>query len=49
MDDEEILELVADGELDPSQIDDFNNLNDELQTMVVDGELTMDEALEIDG
>jgi len=49
MDDEEILQLVANGELDPSQIEDFKNLSDELQTMMVDGEIDLEEALEIDG
>jgi len=47
MGDEEILQLVADGELDLSQIDDFSNLSDELQEMVVDGEIELDEALEL--
>jgi hypothetical protein len=47
MDDSEILQLVEDGELDSSQIEDFRNLNEELQQMVVDGEITLDEALEL--
>ena len=47
MDDSEILQLVEDGELDPSQIEDFRNLDEELQQMVVDGEITLDEALEL--
>jgi hypothetical protein len=49
MDDEEILQMVADGELDPSEIDDFKDLSDELQEMVVNGELDLDEAGEITG
>ena len=40
MDDEEILQLVADGELDSSEIDDFKELASELQEMVVSGELS---------
>lgn len=48
MDDEEILQMVADGELDASQIDDFKNLSDELQELVANGELDIDEALELE-
>ena len=47
MDDEEILQLVADEELDPSEIEDFKELDDEVQEMVTDGELEVDDALEI--
>ena len=46
MDDEEILQLVADGELDSSEIDDFKELGSELQEMVVSGELSLDEAMD---
>ena len=49
MDDEEILQMVADGELDPSEIDDFKDLSDDLQEMVASGELTVDEAEELNG
>ena len=47
MPDEEILQLVKDGELDPSEIEDFKELDEEIQEMVVEGELDMDEAIEI--
>ena len=47
MDDEEILQMVADGELDSSEIDDFRDLSDEFQEMVSSGELTLDEAMEL--
>ena len=46
MDDEEILELVASGELDPGDIDDFRELDDDVQEMVVNSEIDMDEARE---
>ena len=49
MDDEEILQLVADGELDPSEIEDFKELDDEIQEMVVSGEIDMEDAMEING
>ena len=48
MDDEETLQLVSDGELDPSEIDDFKELDEEIQEMVIDGEIDMEEALEIE-
>ena len=47
MDDEEILQLVEDGTIDPSEISDFKELNEELQEMVVGGELSLDDALEL--
>ena len=47
MDDEEILQLVTDGELDPSEIEDFKELDNEIQEMVVDGEIDMDDARDI--
>jgi len=49
MDDEDILRMVADGELDASEIDDFKDLSDELQEMVVSGELDLDDAIELNG
>ncbi|MBU1862398.1 MAG: hypothetical protein KKH94_01890 [Candidatus Omnitrophica bacterium] len=48
MDDEEILQMVADGELDASQIEDFKNLDSEIQELVESGDLSVDDALEID-
>lgn len=47
MDDEEILQMVVDGELDASEVDDFKDLNDELQEMVSSGEVTLEEATEL--
>ncbi len=49
MDPEEILQLVADGELDPEDIEDFKELDEHIQERVADGELTMEEAREITG
>lgn len=39
--------MVADGELGPAEIDDFKELDEELQEMVVNGELDLDEAMEL--
>jgi hypothetical protein len=47
MDEEDILQLVADGELDPSEAEDFAELEDEVQDLVLSGELDIDEAMEI--
>lgn len=47
MDDEQILQLVEDGTIDPSEISSFKELNEELQEMVVSGELSLDEATDI--
>lgn len=48
MDDEEILEMVADGELEPDQIGEFKGLSDEVQELVADGSISVDEAFELD-
>ncbi|QQR82988.1 hypothetical protein IPJ72_04140 [Candidatus Peregrinibacteria bacterium] len=47
MDDEEILQMVADGELDSSEIEDFKELSDELQELVSNGDIDIDEAMEL--
>lgn len=47
MGDDEILELVASGDLDPSDIDDFRELDDEIQELVVNGDIDMDDAREL--
>lgn len=47
MDDEEILQMVVDGELDADEVDDFQDLDDEFQDMVRDGEVTLEEAIEL--
>lgn len=49
MDDEEILQMVVDGELDADEVDDFKDLDDEFQDMVSSGEITLDEARELNG
>lgn len=46
MDDEDILEMVAEGELEPDQIEDFRELSDELQELVADGSISIDEAFD---
>lgn len=48
MDDEEILQMVTDGELDASEIEDFKELDDELQELVTSGELDLEDAIELD-
>ena len=47
MDDEEILQMVADGELDSSEIEDFKDLSDEMQELVANGDIDIDEAMEL--
>ena len=44
MDPEEILELVKGGVIEPGDIDDFENLDEMLQELVVSGDLDMDTA-----
>ena len=48
MDDEEILQMVADGELDPSEVEDFQGLSDEIKELVANGEIDLDEAMELE-
>lgn len=47
MDNEDILEMVADGELESDQIEDFTVLSEEAKELVVDGSLTADEAIDL--
>ena len=47
MDDEDSLKLVADGEIEPEDAEDFEELDDEIQQMVLNGDIDMDEAKEI--
>ncbi len=47
MDSDEILELVKEGVIEPDQIEDFENLDDEIQQLVADGDLDMDEAVDL--
>ncbi len=44
MDDEDVLHLVADGEIDPSEIDNFKNLSEGAQELVKDHGVSVDEA-----
>ncbi len=45
MDSDEILELVEEGVIEPEQIEDFKNLDDEIQELVASGDLGVDEAI----
>lgn len=47
MDDEDILEMVADGELEPDQIEVFKELSEEAQELVADGSISVDEAIDL--
>jgi len=49
MDDDEILQLVADGDLEPEDIETFKNMPEELQELVANGELDMDDVRDING
>ena len=44
MDDEEILQLVIDGDLDPNDVEDFKDLDDEIQELIADGEIDMSDV-----
>ncbi len=44
MDPEDILELVKEGVIEPDQIEDFENLDPEIQELVADGDLDMGDA-----
>lgn len=45
MDPEEILELVKEGVIEPDQIEDFENLDPEIQELVAEGDLDINEVL----
>jgi len=47
MDPEEILELVKEGVIEPDQIEDFENLDPEIQELVAEGDLDIDEASDL--
>lgn len=47
MDPDEILDLVKEGVIEPEQIEDFENLDPEIQELVTDGDLDIDEALDL--
>ncbi len=44
MNPEEILNLVKDGVIEPDQIEDFEDLDPEIQELVANGDLDMSEA-----
>ena len=44
---DEILELVKDGTIQPDEVGDFENLDEEVQELVADGELDMSEASDL--
>ena len=45
--DPETLKLIESGELDPEEAEDFENLDDDLKEMVLDGDIDLDEALDL--
>ena len=47
MDSDEILELVKEGIIEPDQIEDFENLDPEIQELVAEGDLDINEALDL--
>lgn len=47
MESDEILELVKEGIIEPGQIEDFENLDPEIQELVANGDLDIDEALDL--
>lgn len=47
MDSDEILELVKDGVIEPDQIEDFENLDEEIQQLVADGDLDMEDVADL--
>ncbi len=47
MDAEKILELVVDGTIEPDDIIDFKDMDDEVQQLVAGGDLEIDEAKDL--
>ncbi len=47
MDSDEILELVKDGVIEPDQVEDFEALDEEIQQLVADGDLDMDDVVNL--
>ena len=47
MDPDEILELVKEDIMEPDQVDDFEALGEEIQRLVADGDLDIDDALDL--
>ena len=47
MNSDEILELVKEGIIEPDHIEGFENLEPEIQELVAEGDLDIDEALDL--
>jgi hypothetical protein len=47
MDSCEILELVKDGVIEPDQVEDFEALDEEVQQLVADGDIDMDDVVNL--
>jgi hypothetical protein len=48
MDESEILQLIAEGKIDPDEMDEFRNLSEEMQDKVANGELEMSQVENMD-
>ena len=47
MDPSEILELVKDGTIEPDEVEAFEALDEEVQQLVVDGDLDMSDVADL--
>lgn len=47
MNPEEIIELVKEGTIEPDQIEDFDNLDEEVQQLVADGDFEMSDVADL--
>jgi hypothetical protein len=47
MDAEEVLELVKDGTIEPDEVEAFQALDEEIQQLVVDGDLDMSDIADL--
>ena len=47
MDSSEILGLVKDGVIEPDQVEDFEALDEEVQQLVVNGDIDMDDVADL--
>jgi hypothetical protein len=47
MDSDEILELVKEGTIEPDEVEAFQALNEEVQQLVVDGDLDMSDVADL--
>ncbi len=48
MDESEILQLIAEGRIEPDEVDEFRDLSEEMQQKIADGELDMDEVEDVE-